>query len=114
MTRTIGIICASYIACNVPPILLKIISPTSKLFGLGRFTRFMHESKYSLNFAIYAASNKQYREAYLLFLSDARRTLCKQVRSDSVASAANTTQNPQQVIKHAVSACLSLVLTFNF
>ncbi len=51
-------------------------------------------TQYSLNFLVYAFSNKQYREAYLLFLRDACRCIARKPISPSMQQ--QQQQPPQQ------------------
>jgi hypothetical protein len=69
MTKTICIICLCYLLCNFPVVFIRIFD-----IDLGIIRHFLSSfywMQYSFNFVVYAASNKQYREAYLLFLREA-------------------------------------------
>ena len=68
MTSMIGLICACTVACNLPPVLLKILDNEGEGVALRSVMYLIYWSQFSIDFVLYAASNKQYREAYLLLL----------------------------------------------
>ena len=70
MTRTIGTICAAFLVCNLPAIIHKALDPRGTCLFLSHAFKVLFHVNYSFNFVIYAASSRQYREAYLLFLND--------------------------------------------
>ena len=70
MAKTICTVCMGYLICNMPIIVYKLIggdkvndNPYLHLIFASLFF-----VQCSFNFIIYAASNKQYREAYFMFL----------------------------------------------
>ncbi len=71
MTTTICTICVLYLVCNLPVMLLKMVGSEYELTYVRFIFSLLYWFQYSLNFFVYAASNKQYREAYLLFLREA-------------------------------------------
>ena len=71
LTVMVCAVCASYLIANLPAVGLRIInqnyvespvlaSVCDNIFG----------TQFTLNFVVYAASNEQYREAYLLFIQE--------------------------------------------
>jgi hypothetical protein len=68
MTSTISIICLCYFFCNVSTIVCITLG-----INVGWLYNFLHSfywMQYSFNVFVYAARNKQYREAYILFLRE--------------------------------------------
>ena len=70
MAKTISTVCMGYLICNMPIIVYKIIK--GKKVNDHPYLLLIFSSLFwvqcSFNFIIYAASNKQYREAYFMFL----------------------------------------------
>ena len=64
MAKTICTICMSYLVCNLPIITLKFISgnDNNDIPHIRLVISLLFWLQYSLNFVLYAASNKQYRE----------------------------------------------------
>ena len=63
-------ICLCYLISNVPGVILKVSDAASDFPTLAFICDNIFWMQYTLNFGVYAASNKQYREAYLLFLNE--------------------------------------------
>ena len=70
MAKTICTVCMGYLICNMPIIVYKLIR--GKNVNDNPYLLLIFSSLFwvqcSFNFIIYAASNKQYREAYFMFL----------------------------------------------
>ena len=70
MGKTICTVCMGYLICNMPIIVYKFIQ--GKNINDYPYLLLLFSSLFwvqcSFNFIIYAASNKQYREAYFMFL----------------------------------------------
>ena len=70
MAKTIGTVCTGYLICNMPIIVYKTIRGSNN--NDNPYLLLIFSSLFwvqcSFNFIIYAASNKQYREAYFMFL----------------------------------------------
>ncbi len=62
-------ICACYLLCNAPFMCLAVSGVGKELPTLRKLLENVFLGQYSANFVVYAASNKQYREAYLFFLN---------------------------------------------
>ena len=71
MTRMVCLICTCTVMCNLPKGILKVADFRGELSLLRGLVTFLYWSQFSGDFIIYAASNKQYREAYMLLISDA-------------------------------------------
>ncbi len=54
-------ICASYISCNIPVFVVKVFELDHSHPYLNAAMLSLFWTQYSMNFVIYAASNKQYR-----------------------------------------------------
>ncbi len=78
----IGIICTSFVLCNLPEILVNVFDPNSSHHALSCVANVLWHANYSFNFVIYAASNRQYREAYSLFLRDSCCCCCGNGKKD--------------------------------
>ncbi len=70
-------ICLCYFLCNVPLALLLLSGAGTSLSYARALAESIFSLQYSLNFVIYAASNKQYREAYRLLLESLARRCCR-------------------------------------
>ena len=74
--------CVYTILCNLPPTIMKMVEFEGELTLLRTLTMLIYWSQFSGNFVIYAATNKQYREAYLLVVNDFlevfKRCCCKE------------------------------------
>ena len=70
MTRMMCLICVATLISNLPGMLVKLIDRESKYEALRLLGVLFYWSQFNMDFAIYAASNKQYREAYLLLVND--------------------------------------------
>ena len=57
----VGAICASYILCNIPVFVIKVLDLDHSHPYLFATLMSLFWTQYSMNFVIYAASNKQYR-----------------------------------------------------
>ncbi len=69
MTATIIITCAGYLLSVLPMFLLDITG-SANLTALRSLAELLLVAQVTLNFAVYLASNKQYREAFRFFLGD--------------------------------------------
>jgi hypothetical protein len=67
--------------------------------------------QYSLNFVVYAASNKQYREAYLLFLREA--VLCKDKETAGAAVRPNSRKGEIHQLLMAYSVVRNYFVSFD-
>ena len=93
MATTICIICLGYFFCNIPSIVIltfKIV-PGNNLFNLIQCLNWL---QFSFNFVVYAARNKQYREAYKLFLHDV--LFCRKARRQN-SSVRNSRATMRQI-----------------
>ncbi len=70
MTRMICLMCTYTVLCNAPKVLLKMTDFEGELTVVRTLATAIYWSQFSGDFVIYAGSNKQYREAYLLLLND--------------------------------------------
>ncbi len=68
LARTICLVCVSYLMSNLPKIALKWSQNEHGYPTLTAVFENVFLLQFTVNFVIYAASNKQYREAYLLLL----------------------------------------------
>ena len=70
MAKTIATVCMGYLICNMPIMIYKYIR--GKNANDSPYLKLVFSTLYfvqcSFNFIIYAARNKQYREAYFMFL----------------------------------------------
>ena len=73
VAKSVCKLCMGYLICNVPIMIYKGIYGNSILGNsyVILFVSALFWMQCSVNFFLYAASNKQYREAYFLFLKDA-------------------------------------------
>ena len=103
MAKTIGIICIAYLICNTPKIVFK------SLWGNDHndqvFLRLIFSSLFwaqcSFNFVIYAASNKQFREAYFMFVRVAVFRLNEEPYCSTVISDRGTNGKYREPLKNA-------------
>ncbi len=96
MTHMIGLICAATVCGNLPLVLQKLLDNEGQNSFLKAVVHLLYWSQFSLDFVIYAASNKQYREAYLLFLKEARlKCLCCTVAAGPLSSSGGTSDQIQ-------------------
>jgi hypothetical protein len=100
MATTICIICFCYLCCNVPPVFIRIFDVN--LGFLSHFLSSFYWMQYSLNFVVYAASNKQYREAYLLFLREAVFCLDREAAGPAVRPSSRKGEIHQFIIAYSV------------
>ena len=76
MTTMMCLICATTLFSNVPIIVTKIVDSESEFKSVKAVLQFFYWSQFSVDFLVYAASNKQYREAYLLFIKNVPCRCC--------------------------------------
>ncbi len=70
MTRMVFLMCTYTMLCNLPKVFLKLADFEGEQRAVRSIATAFYWSQFSGDFIIYAASNKQYREAYLLLLRD--------------------------------------------
>ena len=102
MAKSICKLCMAYLICNVPIIIYKGVYGNS-IFGNSYVILFVSAlfwMQSSVNFFIYAGSNKQYREAYFLFLKDA----VFHVDGEETLSSGNRATTPRQLQHRTRSA----------
>ncbi len=94
VTSMICTICLCYLACNAPFVAVTLSGVGRKAPIVRKITENVFFMQYTLNFVVYAASNKQYREAYLFFLGRAFG------RSGSGQLAAPNALGAQESLRH--------------
>ncbi len=62
--------CTCTVLCNLPKVVLKLVDFSGEMAVVTCLSKLLYWLQFSGDFLIYAASNKQYREAYLLLLTD--------------------------------------------
>ena len=71
LTVMVCAVCTSYLIDNLPAVGLRIINQNyMESPVLASICDNIFGTQFTLNFVAYAASNKQYREAYLLFIQE--------------------------------------------
>ena len=68
LSYMVYLICLSNLMSTLPAIVAKVIDSEGKYVAVRALFKSLHWLQYSTDFLIYAASNRQYRQAYVLFL----------------------------------------------
>ena len=82
--------CAAYLASNLPKILLKGSRTDLAYPALDAASENVFLLQFTANFLIYAASNKQYREAYLLLFA----SICRRNSANSTLGSSGRNVGP--------------------
>jgi hypothetical protein len=98
MASTICITCLCYFICNVTPVVGRTLGMDSGwLYNLLHSVYWM---QYSMNVFVYATSNKQYREAYHLFLREVVFCKDRNAAVPNIAFVCRAQRKPDQEPEH--------------
>ena len=71
-----GMVCTATLLVNIPIVLVKVVDSEGKNPALWSIAHLFYWLQFSTDFFIYSASNKQYREAYILLMKVIWRKIC--------------------------------------
>ncbi len=96
MTHMLCLICATTVLSNIPAVVLKFVDSEGTGNAASKAAvQLIYFGQFSVDFVVYAASNKQYREAYLLLLEDFGSCLFCASKSNLDAKKSKVTTTPR-------------------